>query len=130
MPGLSRLRPLLTPFSFYALILILSSIPGSQIPHTDLTFGDKIIHFGVYSILGFLLARTGFAPLAMIALGMALGGFDETYQAFTPGRSPDVFDWVADALGITCGVVLFPVLYPILQKIFPGKRPSPPPSDP
>ncbi|BDU76163.1 VanZ family protein [Mesoterricola sediminis] len=44
--------------------------------------------------------------LLIFALVSLYGVTDEIHQAFVPGRSPDVLDWVADTLGGGLGLVL------------------------
>jgi VanZ family protein len=72
---------------------------------------DKLAHFVAYAIGGALLARAVLASAAPLSLAVALGWLhgigDEWHQSFVPGRSVDVWDWVADALGIVAGVYLY-----------------------
>ncbi len=76
------------------------------IPHFD-----KVAHFGAYGLLGLLLAHavraTGLPLAAAVALGWLYGASDEFHQSFVPGRSVELLDWVADALGVLAGVYLF-----------------------
>jgi VanZ family protein len=104
-----RLWPWLPALAWAALIFSLSAQPKLVI---DLELGsDKVAHFLAYAVLGALLAhavtRTGW-PLALAyALGIAYGASDEIHQYFVPGRSSDVVDWVADALGVLAAVALY-----------------------
>jgi VanZ family protein len=38
-----------------------------------------------------------------------MGIIDENYQRLTPGRSPDIWDWVLDTIGVllAIGLILF-----------------------
>ncbi len=74
---------------------------------------DKLAHLLAYAVLGvlFLLPLCGgrlsqmhgrTAAMAVL-LATLYGAFDEVHQAFTPGRSPDVRDLVADCLGAALG---------------------------
>ena len=69
--------------------------------------GDKLLHFGVYGVLGALLAwgwrRARRRPAAswLIAGGILLGAVDEWQQRFVPGRSSDIMDWLVDALAVS-----------------------------
>ena len=47
------------------------------------------------------------SPLIPIVLGALYGLSDELHQAMVPGRSSEVGDWVADALGTAVGVLLY-----------------------
>ena len=44
---------------------------------------------------------------AAILLASAYGALDEVRQSFTPGRSVEVDDWVADTLGACLAVTLY-----------------------
>jgi VanZ family protein len=97
-----------------ALIFATSSVPGTEIPGT---IWDKLVHFMVYAVLGvcFLLPLAGgklsgvtlSAVSTAAALSMLYGICDEVHQAFTPNRTPDAFDVVADTIGATAGAALF-----------------------
>jgi VanZ family protein len=88
------------------LTFVLTSIPnprfGPDIPHVD-----KVAHFGFYGVAGFLCAlwrrESGRAPWAAVAFAVAfvalLGAVDEIHQYWIPGRSMDLYDWVADLAG-------------------------------
>jgi VanZ family protein len=48
----------------------------------------------------------GVAPaLGAWAIAAAYGASDEWHQSFVPGRSADVHDWYADAIGAAAGTV-------------------------
>lgn len=72
---------------------------------TDLPL-DKAAHFVAYGILGALVTvawlRTGRPKKLFWVLLFALlvGGADELHQRTVPGRSAEVMDWFADAIGI------------------------------
>lgn len=72
---------------------------------------DKVLHFGAYAVMGFLLAHGattgGLPPRWAVALGWAYGASDELHQAFVPGRSADPADWAADALGVLAGTFVY-----------------------
>ena len=82
---------------------------------------DKLAHFGIYFGLAALLAfvvslrnidrssRTGLSAAwyAAIALSIAVfAAFDEITQPWT-GRDRDIKDWIADLIGMACGLMLF-----------------------
>jgi VanZ family protein len=70
---------------------------------------DKVVHFSVYGLIGTLVLRAlggkrwGLAVVIVSLFGMS----DEIHQYFTPGRSMDFADWVADTLGATVAVTLY-----------------------
>lgn len=79
---------------------------------------DKVTHFFVFGLLATLVARNGFVPrlgwLAVLAVS-AFGATDEWHQSFTPGRSVEVADWVADTLGATVAVAVY-ALWPAYRE--------------
>ena len=80
-------------------------------------FADKIAHFFLYAILGWLamsalkyektaaLARHAF--LIAVIFCALYGITDEYHQSFVPGRIPDVMDWTADTLGGVVGCAIY-----------------------
>ena len=48
---------------------------------------------------------TGGAVGAAWAIATLYGAFDEVHQGFVPRRTPDVRDWLADAMGAAAAVV-------------------------
>ncbi len=70
-------------------------------------------HFSVYFVLAILVwwVLGGFGldgrPRWLMALALAVlyGVSDEWHQSFVPGRTPDVFDVLVDALGAACGLI-------------------------
>jgi len=91
-----------------------SSIPGRDIP-TLFTNSDKLEHLAEYALFGLLLGRAfrftigggrgKFWSLATVLLGGFVGGMDELYQRFTPGRTSDIRDWVMDVIAVTLAVL-------------------------
>lgn len=92
----------------------MTSVPGAGVPVVRLPFIDKLVHFGLYAVLGALLARAlrEAGRLHGRALALALAGaalfaaFDEWHQQFIPGRSADVRDWYADVVGASLVLLL------------------------
>ncbi len=71
---------------------------------------DKVAHFFVFGLLATLVVRNGFARrrawLAIVIVS-AFGASDEWHQSFTPGRTMQVADWVADTLGAIVAVAVY-----------------------
>ena len=88
---------------------------------------DKIVHAVEYGILGILFVRaiahtypkeswlllwaTTFFFVALYAMS------DEFHQSFVPGRSTDVYDWMADALGGSTAAAVYLIKKYPLKKI-------------
>jgi len=101
------------PLVAYAGFLIyLSSQPVYQFPPLPFWMADKLVHMALYSVLGALggraASRAGLGRRAGLVLAglVAFGLFDEWYQQFTPGRSSDLLDALADAIGASAGFLL------------------------
>jgi len=106
-------RRWLPPTLWAALILILTSIPGSHIPVLPFRNFDKVVHLTIYGVLGWLTARAWLngsraTALAFLAIGAIsfFGAMDEWHQQFIPQRSMDFLDWAADTTGATLGIIL------------------------
>ncbi len=88
---------------------------------------DKLVHGGLYLILGFALAwgkeRTGSGvPVILLLLvGVGYGALDEWHQSFVPGRDVSVGDWGANIAGVIIGLLLFSSFYSRSR----GKKRSP-----
>jgi VanZ family protein len=83
----------------------------STLPHLpELLSWDKLQHTAAY-LLGGVLAAHAVRPsrrwaVLVVAIVSLYGVSDEIHQAFVPGRSSDVFDWVADTTGALLAVAL------------------------
>jgi VanZ family protein len=101
-------------YKYLALIYALMIFAISAIPQITPSFGfkfeDKILHFIEYSIFSFLLFLAFFTSrkeffkknvfLFCSLIGIAYAFSDELHQKFVPGRNCDLFDFLADSLGI------------------------------
>jgi VanZ family protein len=93
-----------------AMLFGFSSLSTLPTPPADFSFYD--VHIAAYAGLGALTARaTGRglqnvswrAVLFAILISSAYGVTDEYHQLFTPGRTFDVLDMAADAIGSIVG---------------------------
>jgi len=111
---------------FCLAILVGSSIPGDQIPKEFQLTPDKLIHFVEYFILGVLLYRwllieftsnnTYSLFLLTLLIGSVFGALDENYQRLTPGRTPDIWDWVLDTIGVLLAAIICHLIFSQKQK--------------
>jgi VanZ family protein len=92
-------------------ILVLTSWPSP--PSGGAESGlDKIIHFSMYAILGYLVARALAWPRPRFQLVAALASMtvfamlDELHQLWIPGRDASIGDWSADVLGAMVGLLV------------------------
>lgn len=96
---------------YMAAIFAVQSMPQPPAPPG---LDDKTQHFLAYGGLGLVTLRaTSGGAVAGLGVGSALtawaittlyGGSDEYHQSFVPGRSPDVFDLFADAIGAAAAI--------------------------
>lgn len=103
------------PSSIWALVILISSLfPTSEVPTVTWPYADKVMHFGIYAVLAVLMLR-GFALyninhmqgyIFTLILGMGYGILMELVQLFVPGRQADVFDIMANTMGLACGIIL------------------------
>lgn len=89
-------------------------LPGNDIPPTDwlhINYFDKLVHTGIFGLMSFLfswpLLKSGLNKkqhqhyFLKIAIAVSIWGFAaELIQKYwVPGRSYDIFDWIADTIG-------------------------------
>jgi VanZ family protein len=95
---------------WFLVTVVVSSIPSDVLPVQLILGTDKLLHMAEYFVLAFLMYRafqfqTRFTllnerPVLFATLLTALyGPLDECHQIFTPGRSFDIYDMLADGLG-------------------------------
>ena len=89
---------------------------------------DKVVHFVMFLPWPILAAlsvmpgydrasvRTVILLLIITIIGCALAGATEWIQGLLPYRSRDVYDFIADCLGLLTGALLFAASYPFLRK--------------
>lgn len=100
---------------WWTFVMILICTPGKDLPDlgswTDLISLDKIIHVTIFGLMGYLFMR----PFALndlpsdykkkhflkLAMALSLWGLTTEFiqHFFIPGRSFDVYDFIADASG-------------------------------
>jgi VanZ family protein len=100
---------LLTPGPLIEAIKNMLSMPIT--PPTESAFpADKVVHCMMFAVCGFLVARAWADRFSLVFLVVGLlvfAGFTELFQSVVPGRSGDVADFLADAVGIFTGVWWF-----------------------
>ncbi|MGL5865816.1 MAG: VanZ family protein [Dermatophilaceae bacterium] len=79
-------------------------LPRGVAPPSSLPGADKVVHVVVFLLPVLLALLAGFAVRAVVAAFAAHGVLSEVVQATVlPARSGDVWDVVADLLGVLCG---------------------------
>lgn len=106
-----RIRRVLSG-AFYlasALVGLLSLVPNAAVP--EMPVDDKTEHILAYAALGLLGGVASRRGIPRLVLGLGTyGAVLELLQAFSPGRSPEVADAVADIIGVCLGVGMAVVL--------------------
>lgn len=102
-------------------ILVMTSVPlpgGGVLERPFLLDGllapDKLVHLGLYGVLGWLVVRAvdagePAAPMAVagaLAAAVVFAALDEWHQTWIPSRSPQLVDWLADVAGLTVGTTV------------------------
>jgi VanZ family protein len=101
-------RRWLPPVLWAALILVLTSMPAPANVAVGIPHVDKVVHFFLYAVEGWLVARAlrtrrpAVLAVALLAIA-AFGALDEWHQEFFV-RNPDLLDWVTDMIGASVGI--------------------------
>jgi VanZ family protein len=106
-----RILLALPAVAFGALILVVSSRPGTDLPSTGIPQGDKGLHVAEYFVFGALLLLPcrglGFRfRVPVLAAGMAFAAFDEFFQTFIPGRFGSAADFAMDVVGLLAALAV------------------------
>lgn len=83
--------------------------------HLGIPHADKIAHFALYCawflLFAWALRRAGWSRVrttaTLLTVGTVYAAIDESTQAFVPGRTPSMTDFVADVLGLVVGWGIF-----------------------
>jgi len=68
---------------------------------------DKVVHFFYYALITLCLGRLiGLRLILSILFALSIGIADEIHQLYLPGRSADISDLMADALGIALSAIV------------------------
>lgn len=109
----SLTETLASPFGLWAPVVaymaLIFSVSASSSPPAPRDVSDKLLHAAAYALLALLALRASSsgqwsgvgrrAGWTAFAVSAIYGVTDEVHQAFVPGRSPEVADALADAIG-------------------------------
>lgn len=117
------------PLVYMVLIFHLSS-ESNPLPALTENVWDKVLHTIEYGALGLLLCRSfageglslALAAFCALFATSLYGGSDEWHQLFTPGRTSDIHDWLADTTGGLVGVVSYLLLSTASRRRRPPRR--------
>ena len=92
------------------LILVAVLIPGRDLPDVKIGGYDKLIHMLMFATWGiavrFDFDRTPFRYALFFMLGVAFSALSEVLQILVEGRSIDVYDMLADIVGLSVGLLI------------------------
>lgn len=101
----------IAPALWALLIEVLTSWPNPPTVGFLPAGSDKGIHFTLYAVFAFLVARAAkpskppLRAVAIVAFALfAWGAVDEWHQIFIPCRGAEFLDWAADSLGVIAGL--------------------------
>lgn len=92
------------------LIIALCSIPGGSLPDPDVVGADKVAHFILFGVFGWLWigvtdTRRGPGAWSVLLGGLLLAVLTEIYQGLLPfQREPSALDALANAAGLIAGI--------------------------
>jgi VanZ family protein len=100
----------LAPLVWAGIIFVSSSIPSDRLPPVAILGFDKLVHFGIYFVLCWLVHRSmrtqrsspfasRFSLVLSILLTVLYGASDEFHQSLVPGRDSNVYDLISKAIG-------------------------------
>lgn len=114
------------PFIIVTAVFFASGQTTIAAPKMELSV-DKLAHFAVFGMLATSIIRlkpftnNGWrGGLVVWILVAVYGGLDEYRQSFTPGRSVEFDDWLADILGAAAAVSLY-LTWPAYRKFLEWK---------
>lgn len=92
------------------LIIVAVLIPGRNIPDVGMGGVDKLVHICMFAVWA-LAVRHDFSPthlrfLAIFIAGIFFSVLTEALQLLVEGRSFDIYDMVADAIGLIIGLAI------------------------
>ena len=98
-----------------AIQVLITSLPGRDVPISAGHPWDWFIHAGMYGGLAFLVVRAqtlsawGRARRRLVWTGVVLsayGALDEVHQIFIAGRDGSPSDWAFDTMGVAAGLFI------------------------
>jgi len=105
------------PALLYAgLIFLVSSIPQIPTELPSFTLGDKLVHSLEFGVFGWLLWRSASRwrlsarqityLIVILLVGAVYAASDEIHQLFVTGRDSNIYDWIADVIGLALGLTV------------------------
>lgn len=104
-----------------ALIITIVLVPGPNLPDMPSFVGfDKLVHIGLFGLWALAVRydfnSANFNFFTAFIAGVCFSIFTEILQLFVEGRSFDLYDMVADAIGLIAGLLVSGFLLRFLRK--------------
>jgi VanZ family protein len=112
--------------AWFFVVMVLMFLPGEDVPSTDwlhIDYFDKLVHTGIFGLMGFLFSWPFLKSnstkkqlqryFLMIAAAVSAWGFvaELIQKYFIPGRSYDLFDWLADTIGALASFLILKLFF-------------------
>lgn len=82
-------------------IVVVSLLPGDQLPQSPMQYTDKLVHMAMYTALALAFRWAyGYNRRWMLIVPLVVGSMTEVAQHFVPMRSMSLGDMVANCIGI------------------------------
>ena len=98
-------------------IFIASHQSNLELPKIVFEINDKLLHLFAYFVFGLTINlglkknHPAISRARCFTLLLIIGGLyaasDEIHQHFIPGRTADIYDWVADILGVMLSYIIY-----------------------
>lgn len=109
-PGATREFWLLGLLVVIAILFLLFGF-GSTLASGNLVASplDKMVHLGIFATLtvGLRLTLPSLSTALIAGLALSIGIADELHQYFVPTRQPALDDFLADAVGVFCVILIW-----------------------
>lgn len=103
------------------LIIIAVLIPGRDLPNVNIGGYDKLIHIVMFAAwalaIVYDLHPKPFRFFLLLLAGLAFSAVTELLQLLVEGRSFDIYDMIADALGLIAGLLISGPIVKRLRRI-------------
>jgi len=92
------------------LIIIAVLIPGGNLPDVSIGGYDKLIHMAMFAVWAIAVrydfGNSRFRYILVFFMGVAFSALTEILQLLVEGRSFDLYDMAADAVGLVVGLLI------------------------
>ena len=109
------------------LILVAVLIPGGNLPDVNRGGYDKLIHFGMFLVWVVALqfdfgTKSLSRRIFFLLAGVAFSALTEVVQILVEGRSFDMYDMIADVVGLIAGLLIGPTIIRWLRRLITSQQ--------